>query len=101
MTKEVTSTTVKSARIEVQNGLPTAIELEPIILLGNVDVEQAQKKVTKQYGAGVTVLEVEANTELYELEVEKFIQIARLRETPLTEEEKAAETESEKESVQQ
>jgi hypothetical protein len=89
MTKEVTSTVVKVARIEVEQGEPKLVELEPVILLGNIDSEKAQKIVAKQYGLGVTVLSVEADTKIYELEVAEFIQIARLRETPLTDEEKA------------
>lgn len=80
MTKEVTSTTVKVARIDVTEGQPKVVELEPVILLGNIDSEKAQKVVAKQHGAGVSVLSVETDTKVYELEVEEFIKIARLRE---------------------
>lgn len=88
MTKEVTSTIVKVAKIDMVEGLPTAVELEPIILLGNIDSEKAQKIVSKQHGAGVTVLAVEADTKVYELEVTEFLKIARLK----VEEEVTAET---------
>lgn len=80
MTKEVTSTTVKVARIDVTEGQPKVVELEPVILLGNVDSEKAQKVVAKQRGAGVSVLSVESVTDVYEMEVSEFIQIARKRE---------------------
>ena len=80
MTKEVTSTTVKLAKIDMVEGQPQAIELEPMILLGNVNEERAQKLVAKKHGTGVTVLSVEADTKVYEMEVAEFIQIARLKE---------------------
>lgn len=80
MTKEVTSTIVKVAKIDMVEGQPQAVELPAITLLGNVDLEKAQKLVAKKHGAGVTVLSVEADTKVYELEVETFIQIARLKE---------------------
>jgi hypothetical protein len=80
MTKEVTSTTVKVARIDVTSGKPVVVELEPVILLGNVDSEKAQKVVAKQHGNGVTVLGVESVTDVYEMEVSEFIKIARKRE---------------------
>lgn len=80
MTKEVTSTIVKVAKIDMVDGVPQAVELEPITLLGNVDSERAQKIVSKQHGAGVTVLSVEADTKVYELEVTEFLKIARLKE---------------------
>jgi competence protein ComGC len=80
MTKEVTSTIVKVAKIDMVEGQAQVVELPSIILLGNVDSEKAQKIVAKQHGAGVTVLGVECDTKVYELEVSEFIKIARLRE---------------------
>jgi hypothetical protein len=80
MTKEVTSTIVKVAKIDMVEGSAQVVELPSIILLGNVDLEKAQKVVAKQLGAGVSVLSVEADTKVYELEVTEFIKIARLRE---------------------
>lgn len=79
MTKEVTKTTVKLAKMEVVNGVPSAKVLEDKILLGNVSHESAQKQVTKELGQGVTVLSVQADTLVYELPVEKFLEIATLK----------------------
>jgi hypothetical protein len=79
MTKEVTSTIVKVAKIDMVEGQPQAVELEPITLLGNVDLEKAQKIVSKAKGPTVTVLSVEADTQVYELEVTEFLKVARLR----------------------
>lgn len=79
MTKEVTSTIVKVAKIDMVEGQPKAVELEPIILLGNIDLEKAQKVVAKQHGAGVTVLSVEADTKVYQAPVTEFLKIATLK----------------------
>lgn len=80
MTKEVTSTTAKLAQIQMENGAPVAVEIPAEVFLGNIDKEKAQKLVSKKHGAGVTVLDVEANTDVYELEVTEFLKIARKRE---------------------
>lgn len=79
MTKEVTSTIVKVAKIDMVDGQPKAVELEPIILLGNIDSEKAQKIVAKQHGVGVTVLSVEADTKVYQAPVTEFLKIAELK----------------------
>ena len=80
MTKEVTSTLVKVAKIDMIEGQPTAVELEPIILLGNIDLEKAQKLVAKSHGAGVTVLSVNPETKVYRAPVTEFLKIAELVE---------------------
>jgi hypothetical protein len=79
MTKEVTITTVKIAKMESQNGLPKAISLPDEVMLGNVSLEQAHKHVFKKFGSSVTVFEVQPETRVYELEVEEFIKVARVR----------------------
>jgi hypothetical protein len=80
MTKEVTKTTVKVARTIIgENGLPQAEQLEDVILLGNVDQEKAQKVVAKKFDFPVTVYGVQANTDVYEMDVEEFIQLATLK----------------------
>jgi len=80
MTKEVTTTKVKLAEMVMENGQPKAKQLPDEILLGNVSMEKAQRLMTKKYGRPVTVFAVEPNTTIYELEVEKFIEIARPKE---------------------
>lgn len=79
MTKEVTKTTVKIAKMEMVDGTPKAVALPDEIILGNVTMEKAQKIVNKRHETPVTVLEAEANTEVYELPVEKFLEIATLK----------------------
>jgi hypothetical protein len=77
--KEVTSTTVKLAKMEIVEGLPQAIAMDDLVILGNVDQEKAQKIASKEFGQGVTVFGLEANTKTYEMSVEEFIKVATLK----------------------
>jgi hypothetical protein len=80
MSKEVTTTNVKLAKMEMVDGQPTAKWMEDETLLGNVSLEKAQKEVTKKYGQGVTVFEVTADTTVYEMPVEEFIKQAKVKQ---------------------
>lgn len=84
MTKEVTSTLVKVAKMEMVDGLPKALPLEDEILIGNVTLENAQKAMNKKHGAGTVVFEVIADTKVYEMSVEDFIKVASLKEEEVT-----------------
>lgn len=79
LTKEITSTTVRIAKMVITDGQPTAEQLPDEVLLGNLDQEKAQKEITKKHGAGVTVFGVEADTKVYEMSVEKFLEHATLK----------------------
>jgi hypothetical protein len=79
MTKEVTTTTVKVAKMEMENGLPVAVNLPDEILLGNVTLDKAQRILNKKFGQPVTVFEVSANTNTYEMPVEEFVKVATLK----------------------
>lgn len=80
MTKEVTTTTLKLAKMQMVEGKPVATPLEDEVLLGNVKLEKAQSFATKKHGSGVTVFEVVANTNVYEMAVEDFIKYASIKE---------------------
>lgn len=86
MTKEVTSTTVKVAKMQMENGVPKAVTLPDEIILGNVSMEKAQKELSKKLGAGVTVFGVEPNTIVYEMPVEDFIKVAKVKQDEVPEE---------------
>ena len=87
LTKEVTSTTIKLAKMEVNEGQVQAVTLPDEIVLGNVSLEKAQKEANKIHGAGVTVFGVEAETKIYEMPVDEFIKVASLKvEEPATQE---------------
>jgi hypothetical protein len=79
MSREITTTTVKIAKMEVVNGLPQAVPMEDEVLLGNVNLEKAQKEIGKKYGQGVTVFEVSPDTQTYELAVDDFLKAASLK----------------------
>lgn len=76
MSRQVTKTVVKVAKMEIQGGKPVAIELPDEIMLGNVKVDRAQRVLDKKYEESVTVLAVLPETQTYEMLVEDFIQVA-------------------------
>lgn len=80
MTKEVTKTTVKVAKMSVENGVPVAVALPDEIILGNVTTEKAQRILNKKYNEPVTVFEVIPTTNIYEMAVEEFIKHATIKE---------------------
>lgn len=87
MQREITRTTIKLAKMEVQDGKPVAISLPNETMLGNVRIERAQREMDKKYkGESVTVLEVQADTTTYVLPVEKFLEIATIKEDKTDEE---------------
>lgn len=80
MTKEVTTTAIHLAKIEMVDGEPKAVPLPVKEVLGNVSIEKAQKLVTKELGQGVSVVEVYPETKIYQMEVENFIELATIKE---------------------
>ena len=78
ITREITKTTVKVARMEVQDGAPVAVELPDEVIVGNVSMEQANRQLKKKLGDGITVFGVEPNTEKYKMSVAQFLELAEL-----------------------
>lgn len=79
MTKEVTFTTVKLAKMEVaENGLPVAVEVAPVTLMGHVSKDKAQKLVNKEHDEQLIVFAVEVETQTYKMKVSDFIKQAEL-----------------------
>jgi Histone-like Protein p6 len=87
MTKEVTFTTVKLAKLEVVDGQPVIVHLPDETLIGNISPEHAQRLLNKKHGVPVTIFEVTADTTVYEMPVEEFIKLAKVKEEQLTIEE--------------
>lgn len=81
MQREITFTSVRVAMIEVVEGEPKTKILPDEHILGNVSMEQAQKELNKRFGKPVTILGLEANTKVYEMPVEEFINLATVKET--------------------
>lgn len=80
MSKEVTSTMVKVAKIEVVNGTPKAVNLPDEMIIGNVSMDHAQRILNKKFGEPVTILELSTETKVYEMAVEDFIKVAIVKE---------------------
>jgi hypothetical protein len=79
MSREITTTTVKLAKMEVIDGQPQAVSLEDEILVGNITLEKAQKEMKKKHGEGVTVFTLIPNTQSYEMAVEDFLKFASVK----------------------
>jgi hypothetical protein len=79
MTKEVTHTTIKVAKMVNEGGMPKALQLPDEKVLGNVSMEKAQSLMKKKLGTDITVFGVQANTVVYEMPVEQFIQHATIK----------------------
>jgi Cu/Ag efflux protein CusF len=72
MTKEITKTTVRIAKLTVENGEAKMVKLPEETLVGNVKQEAAQKQLNKKYGEPIAILEIFAETTVYEAPVEEF-----------------------------
>jgi hypothetical protein len=83
MQREVTTTFVKVAMIKMVDGEPKLETLPEEELIGNVSPEQVQRMMNKKYGQPVTVLEVFADTKVYEIALEDFIKYASVKEEQL------------------
>jgi hypothetical protein len=79
VTREITSTTIKVADMQIENGQPVAVALPDEILIGNVSQEKAQKELNKKYGRTVTVFGLTVNTHSYEMPVETFLENATIK----------------------
>jgi hypothetical protein len=79
MYKEITKTTVRLAKLTVENGEPKMEKLPEEILMGNVKQEVAQKQLNKKFGEPVAILEIFAETTVYEAPVEEFLKIATIK----------------------
>ena len=76
MTKEVQFTLVKSAKMELVAGLPKAMPLDDVTMMGKVSQEKALKEIQEKYGQMAMVYKVEHYTKMYKMSVEEFVQLA-------------------------
>lgn len=79
MTREITKTTVKVAKMEIQEGNPVAVALPDEVFIGNISQQRAQRMIDKIH-TGATVLEVQPDTKTYEMPVEQFLEQATVKE---------------------
>ena len=76
MTKEVQFTLVKSAKMELVAGMPKAMPLPDLTLMGKVNQEKALKEIQEKHGNMAMVYKVEHFTKVYKMSVEEFVQLA-------------------------
>lgn len=89
ITRTIVSSTLSACKIETVEGKPEIKELEPFTIEGSLDVEKAQKAVTKKYGQGATLTSIEESSKMYKMEVSKFVELAEEVKAEETEEETA------------
>lgn len=75
ITRTITETTIKAFKIGFENGNPVAIDLDPIMVYGEVDEAKAVKMVKKVHGkeASVHIREIITEDVVYEISRDDFI----------------------------
>ena len=77
ITKAVKSTTISSQEITFENGNVTCVPLENFAVLGDYDIDRADRVAKKHYkGKNVVVTAVKVSEKLYRMETEKFLKLA-------------------------
>ncbi|MBO5715007.1 MAG: hypothetical protein J6S23_01275 [Clostridia bacterium] len=79
ITRKIVETTINGYTIEMENGKPTVVNLEPVVVFGNVTSErQAKRALVDVYGKETPVFigEIKSEEVQYEISVEKFIENA-------------------------
>ena len=67
----------------LKDGEVSAELLEPVTLVGNLSVEQAQREINKREefkGQTAQVIGVEPNTQLYQLPLDVFLELGTVKE---------------------
>lgn len=77
MQRNVTSTKVEFSEVVVQDGAPTIVACEPVVLTGKLSEEKALSAIKrKNPDKNVVVTNVSHETALYTMPVDKFIELA-------------------------
>lgn len=77
MQRNVTSTKVEFSEVIVQDGAPTIVACEPVVLTGKLSEEKALSAIKrKNPDKNVVVTNVSHETALYTMPVDKFIELA-------------------------
>ena len=77
ITKVVKNTTISSQEITIENGNVIGVPLENFTVLGDYDIDRADRVAKKHYkGKNVVVTAVEVSEKLYRMETEKFLELA-------------------------
>ena len=81
ITKTVKSTTISSQEVTVKGGDVTTVALPDFKVLGDYDIDRADRVARKHYkGKNVVVTAVEVTESIYRMETEKFLELAEKEE---------------------
>lgn len=80
ITREVTSTTIKLGKMELVDGEVKAVTLPDLEVFGNVNLERANRIVSKKYDEPLTVLQVIPKVVTYEMPLDDFVANATIKE---------------------
>ena len=78
--RSVTSTRIKSAKIDYVDGKPQSVDLPDEVVIGNVKKEKAQKLIAEKHGDRAVLMELKTDTHEYEMPVKDFIEVASVVE---------------------
>lgn len=80
ITRTLTQSTIRVAKIEFNGDTPVATPLEPVIVYGNVSKEDAKREVAKVYGKdnSIVVAKIESEEKFFEISVSDFIKYAKV-----------------------
>ena len=77
ITKAVKSTTISSQEITIKDGNVTGVPLPDFTVLGDYDIDRADRVAKKHYkGKNVVVTAVEVTEQIYRMKTEKFLELA-------------------------
>ncbi len=85
--RTITTTTIKSANVVFEKGVPVAKENPVIVLNGTIEGDKVLKEVRKTYGDYAQVIDTKEDSNTYEISVEDFIKYAKIVEPKETKEE--------------
>lgn len=89
--RTMATSTITAYTVEIENGLPVAKALDPIVIMGKAKEKDALKAVKEQYGkVAVTIGEIKVDEATYEISVDDFMKYAKKVDAP-TETEQADE----------
>ena len=81
ITKSVKSTTISSQEITIKDGNVTSVALPDFKVLGDYDIDRAERVAKKHYkGKNVVVTAAKVTENIYRMETEKFLELAEVVE---------------------
>lgn len=76
ITRTLATSQISGYRVVIVDGKPAVEELPVLTVAGKATETSAQKELEKAYGKGVTVGKIDISEDMYEISVEKFLEVA-------------------------